>query len=199
MKQQNRRSKRSHNERLSNDQPVPNDQRRSTRSAKSSAKSSAKLWSALAAGLIGLVTVIVPNLTHSGSSSSARSTTTITKTNTKNSDRASGESGKQSNRNDPALRAIGFRSQQKLDDHYTKHGREFGNISKAQYLALAQDLRDAPLSNTVIETTQKDGTLSRFNRLSGAFMAFDRSLIIRTFFKPNDGENYFWRAAKLTH
>ncbi len=104
-----------------------------------------------------------------------------------------------SNRSDPRLRKIGFRSQQRLDDHYVKHGREFGNISKAQYLAMAQDLRDAPLSKRVIETTQKDGTISRFDRSTGAFIAFNRDLTIRTFFKPNDGEDYFWRASKLDH
>lgn len=64
---------------------------------------------------------------------------------------------------------------------------------------MAQDLRDAPLSKRVIETTQKDGTISRFDRSTGAFIAFNRDLTIRTFFKPNDGEDYFWRASKLDH
>ena len=38
----------------------------------------------------------------------------------------------------------GFRSRQQFDEHYQKHGSEFGNISQAEYLRLAQDLRDAP-------------------------------------------------------
>ena len=95
--------------------------------------------------------------------------------------------------------SIGFRSGTKLHDHYVKHGREFGSITEAQYLAMAQSLRDAPLSASVIEATQVGGTLSRFDRDTGAFMAFDTDRTIRTFFKPNDGEAYFRRAAKLSH
>ena len=104
-----------------------------------------------------------------------------------------------SNRTDPRLRAIGFRSQARLDDHYAKHGREFGSISKAQYLAMAQDLRDAPLSRIVVEATKADGSLSRFNRSTGGFLAFNRDLTIRTFFRPRDGEAYFRRAAGTRH
>ena len=101
-----------------------------------------------------------------------------------------------SNRVDPRLRAIGFRSRSKLEQHYRKHGREFGNVTLDEYLAMAQDLRDAPLSKQVVETTQAGGTVSRFDRQTGSFTAFDRDLTLRTFFKPNGGEDYFWRAAK---
>ena len=104
-----------------------------------------------------------------------------------------------SNRSDPRLRSIGFRSQARLDDHYAKHSREFGSITEAQYLAMAQDLRDAALSKTIVEATQADGSISRFNRSTGGFLAFDRDLTIRTFFRPNDGEAYFRRAAGKNH
>jgi hypothetical protein len=104
-----------------------------------------------------------------------------------------------SNRSDPRLRRIGFRSPTKLHQHFQKHGREFGNITEDQYLAMAQDLRDAPLSKTVIEAEQVGGTVSRFDRSTGAFTAFDRDLTIRTFFRPNDGESYFKRAAQRSH
>ena len=100
-----------------------------------------------------------------------------------------------SNRADPRLRSIGFRSQTRLDDHYAKHGIEFGSITKAQYLAMAQDLRDAALSPTVLQASQTDGSLSRFDRRTGAFLAYNSDLTIRTFFRPNDGEAYFRRAA----
>ena len=168
------------------------------------------MWLALLAALVAVVAFVVPALTGptnaspsgpAGSvvasrSSAGRSITTVERSSrTGSSTSGSGSS----NRSDPRLRAIGFRSQQRLDDHYRKHGREFGNISEREYLALAQDLRDAPLSKRVIETTQKDGTISRFDRSTGAFTAFDRDLTIRTLFKPNDGETYFWRAAKLDH
>ena len=104
-----------------------------------------------------------------------------------------------SNRSDSRLRSIGFRSQARLDDHFAKHGREFGSITETQYLSMAQDLRDAALSNTVIEATQANGSISRFDRATGGFLAFNRDLTIRTFFRPNDGEAYFRRAAGRSH
>ena len=104
-----------------------------------------------------------------------------------------------SNRSDRGLARIGFRTGQKLHDHFLKHGSEFGNITEAQYLRMAQALRDTPLSGDVLEAMQADGTISRFDRKSGAFMAFDTDLTIRTFFHPNDGEAYFRRAAKRSH
>jgi hypothetical protein len=104
-----------------------------------------------------------------------------------------------SNRSDPRLRAIGFRSRTKLEQHYQKHGREFGSITLNQYLSMAQDLRDAPLSNRILEANQPGGTISRFDRQTGGFTAFDRDLTLRTFFKPNAGESYFRRAATKNH
>ena len=99
------------------------------------------------------------------------------------------------NRADPRLARIGFRSTQRLHDHFLKHGAEFGAITEVEYLRRAQALRDAPLGRNVLEATQQDGTISRFDRRTGAFMAFDNDLTIRTFFRPNDGEAYFRRAA----
>jgi len=38
--------------------------------------------------------------------------------------------------------------------------------------------------------------VTRFDRTSGAFLAFNSDGVIRTFFKPNDGERYFRRQAE---
>jgi hypothetical protein len=38
----------------------------------------------------------------------------------------------------------GFRSRAQFDEHYRKHGAEFGRITQEEYLRLAQALRDAP-------------------------------------------------------
>ena len=93
--------------------------------------------------------------------------------------------------------AIGFRSTARLVEHYEKHGREFGTVSQAQYLQLAQQLRDAPVGGDVLEVVrQADGVISRFDKASGAFLAADPDGTIRTFFKPNDGEAYFRRQAR---
>ncbi len=92
---------------------------------------------------------------------------------------------------------IGFRSTARLVEHYEKHGREFGAVSQAQYLQLAQQLRDAPVGGDIVEVVrQSDGVISRFDRASGAFLAADPDGTIRTFFKPNDGEAYFRRQAR---
>jgi pyocin large subunit-like protein len=90
----------------------------------------------------------------------------------------------------------GFRSRRQFDDHYAKHGAEFGNISQAEYLARAQALRDAPAGGPILEAVTPDGIVSRFDRRSGSFGAFNRDRTIRTFFVPNAGERYFHRQAK---
>ena len=88
---------------------------------------------------------------------------------------------------------IGFASQQKLQEHYRKHGHEFGAISEKEYLRLAQELRDRPAGGEVLEVLRADGVITRFDRKSGAFLAFNRDGFIRTFFRPNEGEAYFRR------
>lgn len=91
---------------------------------------------------------------------------------------------------------IGFRSRRLLTEHVEKHGAEFGGVSTAVYLRLAQQLRDAEPGGDIIEVTRADGTISRFQRSTGAFIAFNADGTIRTFFKPNDGEKYFQRQAR---
>lgn len=93
----------------------------------------------------------------------------------------------------------GFRSTQQLDEHYAKHGAEFGRVSEQEYLRQAQRLRDAPAGGSIEELRRSDGTVSRFDRQSGAFIAFNSDGTIRTFFKPNDGESYFRRQASRAH
>ena len=87
----------------------------------------------------------------------------------------------------------GFRSEARLREHYEKHGREFGSVTQAEYLALARELRDRPPGPRVLEAARADGVVTRFDRDSGAFLAVDRDGTIRTFFKPRDGEAYFRR------
>jgi len=91
---------------------------------------------------------------------------------------------------------IRFATPQKLHDHFQKHGKEFGKISKEGYLRRAQELRDRPAGGEVLEAVRKDGVITRFDRKSGAFLACNPDGTIRTFFRPNDGENYFRRQAR---
>ncbi len=90
----------------------------------------------------------------------------------------------------------GFRSQRSLNDHFKKHGAEFGNISKADYLQMAQELRDAPVSEIILEAKRADGVVTKFDRKQKYFGAYNSDRTIRTFFVPNDGERYFNRQAR---
>ena len=89
----------------------------------------------------------------------------------------------------------GFRSQRQFDEHFQKHGREFGNISQADYLRLAQELRDAPVGGLILDARKPGGIDTRFDRTHGYFGAYNADRTIRTFFIPNDGERYFRRQA----
>lgn len=91
---------------------------------------------------------------------------------------------------------IGFVDQRRLDEHFAKHGAEFGNLTRQDYLHQAQLLRDAKVGGPVLQTVRGDGVITRFDRETGAFIAFNRNGTIRTFFKPNDGERYYRRQAE---
>ena len=90
----------------------------------------------------------------------------------------------------------GFRTRALLDEHFRKHGAEFGSISEAEYLRLAQELRDQPAGGPILEAVRPDGGFSRFDRRHGYFGAYNADHTIRTFFIPNDGERYFHRQAR---
>jgi len=89
----------------------------------------------------------------------------------------------------------GFRSKRLFDEHYAKHGREFGNISQEDYLHRAQALRDAPVGGPILEAIKAGGVVTRFDRRTSAFGAYNPDRTIRTFFIPNNGERYFHRQA----
>ena len=90
---------------------------------------------------------------------------------------------------------IGFRDRRHLATHYRKHGGEFGQVTLDEYLHLAQQLRDAAAGGAILEASRADGVVTRFDTHDGAFLAFDRNLVIRTFFRPNGGRAYFERQA----
>jgi hypothetical protein len=91
---------------------------------------------------------------------------------------------------------VGFASRRKLEQHYQKHGAEFGAIAMDEYLQRAQTLRDRTAGGGVLECVRADGVITRYDRASGAFLAFDANRTIRTFFRPNDGEAYFHRQCR---
>ena len=95
-----------------------------------------------------------------------------------------------------AVRApIGFRTHELLVAHYQKHGREFGNIGLAEYLRRAQALRDRLPAAGLLEEIRADRVITRYDRGSGAFIAFEPDGTIKTFLRPREGETYFRRQA----
>lgn len=93
----------------------------------------------------------------------------------------------------------GFRSKSQFEEHFEKHGAEFGHITPRQYLELAQALRDEPAGGPILESVRPGGVTTRFDKRHGYFCAYNRDRTIRTFFVPNDGERYFWRQARRRH
>ena len=94
---------------------------------------------------------------------------------------------------------IGFRSSERLREHFRKHGREFHVKSAAAYLLQAQLLRDKPKGGDVLEFVRNDAVTCKFDRSTGAFIAYDSDGTIRTFFRPTDGEAYFERQKYRAH
>ena len=90
----------------------------------------------------------------------------------------------------------GFRSRRQFQEHFQKHGGEFGSITAQEYLRLAQELRDAPVGGVILQSVRDDGVISKFDKTRGYFGAYNSDRTIRTFFVPNDGERYFRRQAR---
>lgn len=88
---------------------------------------------------------------------------------------------------------VGFRDRERLLEHFRKHGREFGVRKPDEYLRLAQVLRDRPKDENVLVFVRNDAVTCKFDRGSGAFVAYNSDGTLRTFFRPNDGEAYFER------
>jgi hypothetical protein len=99
----------------------------------------------------------------------------------------------------PIRSDIGFRTPRLLEEHYRKHGREVGARSEAEYLHMAQALRDSPAGGSVLEEERSDGVLCRFDRSTGLFLAYEPDGVIKTCFKPNDGEAYFHHQMSRGH
>ena len=95
--------------------------------------------------------------------------------------------------------SVGFHSGRQLSEHFAKHGADFAPMTEQDYLRAAQALRDAPVGGAIEEIRRNDGTTSRYDRATGAFLAFNADGTIRTFFKPNNGEAYFRRQAQRVH
>ena len=85
-----------------------------------------------------------------------------------------------------------FRSEKLFNDHFEKHGAEFGKITKDEYLELANRLI-ASSSDRVLHKTEADGDKLFFDQDTGYFLVLSEDGYIRTFFIPSAGINYWNR------
>lgn len=85
-----------------------------------------------------------------------------------------------------------FRNKTRYDEHYEKHGAEFGSITKEEYLQLANDLIHSD-SDRVLHKYSEDGDYMYFDQDTGYFLVLSEDGYIRTFFIPTAGINYWNR------
>ncbi len=91
---------------------------------------------------------------------------------------------------------IGFATPQKLQDHYRKHGREFGEDNRGGIPSAGP----GPPGPVCRRGCSRSGPQRRgrhpFRQKERGLPSFNPDGTIRTFFKPNDGEKYFRRQAR---
>ncbi|MCI2062137.1 MAG: hypothetical protein LKJ83_05125 [Eubacteriaceae bacterium] len=88
-----------------------------------------------------------------------------------------------------------FRSRALLDSHYEKHVQdqdEFGSITRDEYLKMAQNLVDHP-GKSVLTKQDSDGNTLYYDKDNNTFAVKSSDGYIRTFFKPQDGIDYYDR------
>ena len=83
-----------------------------------------------------------------------------------------------------------FRNQDLFTEHFNKHGHEFGDISQAEYLKIANRLF---ASQDALRKTESDGDLLFYEAASNTFGVLSKDGYIRTCFKPDDGIAYWNR------
>lgn len=77
-------------------------------------------------------------------------------------------------------------------DHFTRHGRELGIATESEYLAAAKNFMLQTKKNPNLEWfTRNSGDLVQFDKSSGEFGVMSKQGIIRTYFKPKGGYNYY--------
>ncbi|NMH73915.1 hypothetical protein HF078_12555 [Bacillus sp. RO2] len=94
-----------------------------------------------------------------------------------------------------AVKKLAFRSQKLLDQHYDKHvikQKEYGSITKNQYLEKAQNLIGSDSSN-VLSKKRSDGSRVFYNKSTNDFSILSKDGFIQTLFKPTDKINYYNR------
>lgn len=84
-----------------------------------------------------------------------------------------------------------FRKTEYLQEHFEKHGEEFGYTSADEYLAGANRVVETP--GVLHKLEAEDGDDVYYLESSNEFVIISTDGYLRTYFKPNDGKAYFDR------
>lgn len=87
--------------------------------------------------------------------------------------------------------SLQFRNETMWEDHFEKHGSEFGYKTKEEYLKGANEVINSSTSKHKIEAEDGDEIYYDEDKNEIVFVSTDG--YIRTYFKPNDGINYYNR------
>ncbi|WP_221119613.1 hemagglutinin repeat-containing protein [Rhizobium lentis] len=78
-----------------------------------------------------------------------------------------------------------FGSVAKLQDHYNRHGNDFGAKSAAEYQAQAKAFLGGPIAPGILEKIRSNGDIVRYNPTTDEFGVVSSGGIIRTYYKPD--------------
>lgn len=84
-----------------------------------------------------------------------------------------------------------FRNETLWEDHFEKHGSEFGYKSKEEYLKGANEVINSSTSKH--KTEAEDGDEIYYDEEKNEIVFVSTDGYIRTYFKPKDGINYYNR------
>jgi len=82
-------------------------------------------------------------------------------------------------------RGAKFADQAKLDDHFARHGRDFGAKNAREYQAQADNFLTASKPAGVLEKSRPNGDIVRYNPGTHEFGVVSRGGSIRTYYKPD--------------
>ena len=91
---------------------------------------------------------------------------------------------RQANESPPPEPKPGFADAAKLQDHFDRHGGDFGAKTPAEYEAQAKAFLTGPKPSGVLEKVRSNGDIGRYNPTTDEFGVASPSAI-RTYFKPD--------------
>ncbi len=86
-----------------------------------------------------------------------------------------------------------FRSQEFFEDHFGRHAKGLGKLTREEYLKGAQELIHSAPGGNIITKTRPNGDTLFFNKVTEEFAIKTSDGIIRTYYKAKGGIRYFNR------